>query len=115
VKFRNEHPYASVWQAICLLHREWGDSSQRFLSTFPRDEPSIDIHYFHGPYDSLSSTVHFQITPEVAEELRSSRLVRGQPKWGYTSDLTWLPTDELDRIFYETCLPRFQARTYGRS
>lgn len=111
--FRNEVPIASVWQAVCLLWRDWGDATRRTLATFPRDEPSVDIYHFRGPYDSLSGIVHFRVTKEVADELKQSRLVQGVPKWGYTSEFEFLPTDELNRVYHDTIAPRFSARTWG--
>ena len=113
-EFRNEAPYASSWIAICLLHREWGDSSRRFLQNFPRKEPCVEIHHFSGPYDSLSSIVRFSVTQEVTDWLKRERLVIGEPKWGYRSTFTFEPTEELTTMFDNTIAPRFQARTWGR-
>lgn len=113
MKFRNAIPIASAWKAICLLHREWGDSSVRELTTFPRRECTIDIHHFGGPYDSHSSTDYFRITSELADYLKTERLVVGKPQWGYRSTFSWVPTDELARVYHHTIAPRLPTDVWA--
>jgi len=112
VKFRNTVPIESAWRAICLLHRDWGDATVRELTTFPRREPTIDVHHFGGPYDSLSRTDYFLITTELADYLKAERLVIGKPAWGYRSTFTWVPTDALAEAYHHTIAPRLPSNTW---
>lgn len=111
-EFRNEVPFG-FWQAVCVLKREWGDATHRTLNTFPREHPCIDVEYYSGPYDSLSSIAHFSVTEEAAEELKARRLVVGDPYWGGRSTFKFITTDALEREYHETIAPRFKTRTWG--
>lgn len=111
--FRNEEPYG-VWQAICVLRRFWGDTTHRTLNTFPREEPCIDVEYYSGPYDSLSSTSYFRVTKEAAEWLKKHHLIIGEPYWGGRSTYKFVVTEELVYEYNNTIAPRFETRTWGR-
>jgi len=113
MKFRNEIPYG-FWQAVCILHRSWGDHTHRTLNVFPREEPCIDVEHYSGPYDSLSSITQFRVTTDAFIDLKRCRAIIGSPYWGGRSTFKWEVTDELDRLYWETIAPRFEARTWGR-
>lgn len=111
-KFRNELPITSAWKAICLLHRDWGDGSVRVLTTFPGREPTIDVNHFSGPYDSLSRTDYFQVSPQVAQYIKDEHLVIGKPQWGYRSSFTFVTTDELEAAYNNTIAPKFPSSVW---
>jgi hypothetical protein len=111
--FRNDEPFG-CWQAVCLLHRSFGDCTHRTLNTFPREEPCIDVEHYTGPYDSLSSTARFRVTPEAAQWLKEQHLVIGDPYWGGRSTYKFVTTERLEPLYYDTIAPRFDTRTWGR-
>lgn len=86
----NDGPITDIHEALDLLQKQWGDSGKRFISTEDKKGLGFEINlewYREGSSGGDSSGVdHFDIKPEVVEELVKQGFVEKMriPEMGYT-------------------------------
>lgn len=83
-KYVNTEAIDDVFELLGLLRA--GRRKIGILRVHNPDTPCVAVENYCGPYESLSDTTYFLVTPRVVSEIRDNHWVSGTPHWGYTDD-----------------------------
>lgn len=94
----NTEAIDDVFELLGLLKAQ--RRKRGILTLYDPNTPCVAVESFLGPYESLSDTTYFPVTPRVVSEIRDNHWVSGTPHWGYTNDKKLRLNDLGESAFY---------------